>query len=317
MNTKSFKYVLCVNKYRSISKAAEKLFISQPTLSQHIQKLEKELCTEFFDRTSSPLSLTYAGERFLHYSVQILNLETQLTQELNDISDLYTGRITIGISSSQGNSLLPLLLPKYKDIFPGVKVLLIEEKAEKLEELADQGIVDIIISNLPIQNKDLDYEILCLDQVLLAVPENLLPISIDKSSINKDRYFVNERIDINQLQNCQFLLLQQGHRVRQITDIIFKDTNIKPNVYLESINIESLYTLASIGMGITFIPKSLATKYNSFEHKKAALFPVYFFSVSSLIANYSLVVAYSTHRNLSIPSKEFIKLLHKMCTNFC
>lgn len=317
MNTKSFEYILCVNEYKSISKAAEKLFISQPTLSQHIQKLEKDLCIELFDRTSSPISLTYAGERFANYALKILNLEKQLLQELKDINELYTGRLTIGISSLQGNSLLPLILPKYKEIFPGVKVVIMEENARKLEELAEKGIVDIIILNLPIESENLDYEILYLDQVLLAVPENLLPPSIDKSFINKNNNFINERININELQDCYFLLQRPGHRVRQIADNIFKNANVKPNIYLESINVESLYKLTSKGMGITFMPKSFANKYNNLEYRNSQPFPVYLFSLNSKIGNFSLVVAYSTYKDLSILSKEFITLLHRMYENFC
>ncbi len=317
MNTKSFEYILCVNEYKSISKAAEKLFISQPTLSQHIQKLEKDLCIELFDRTSSPISLTYAGERFVNYALKILNLEKQLLQELKDINELYTGRLTIGISSLQGNSLLPLILPKYKEIFSNIKVVIIEENAKKLEELAEKGIVDIIILNLPIESENLDYEILYLDQVLLAVPENLLPPSINKSFINNNNNFINERININELQDYHFLLQRSGHRVRQIADNIFKNANIKPNIYLESINVESLYKLTSKGMGITFMPKSFANKYNNLEYRNSQSFPVYLFPLNSKIGNFSLVVAYSTYKDLSILSKEFITLLHRMYENFC
>jgi len=317
MNTKSFEYILCVNECKSISKAAEKLFISQPTLSQHIQKLEKDLCIELFDRTSSPISLTYAGERFGKYALRILNLEKQLLQELKDINELYIGRLTIGISSLQGNSLLPLILPKYKEMFPGVKVVVVEENAKKLEELAEKGIVDIIILNLPIERKNLDYEILYLDQVLLAIPENLLPSYIDRSFTNENNNFINERININELNDCHFLLQRPGHRVRQIADTIFKNSNIKPNIYLESINVESLYKLTSKGMGITFMPKSFANKYNGLEYKRSQPFPVYLFPLNSEIGNFSLVVAYSTYRHLSILSKEFISLLHKMYEHFC
>ena len=256
MNITSLKYILYVDKYKSISKAADKLFISQPTLSQHIKKLEENLSIELFDRSSSPISLTYAGEVFIKYALKVLNLKNELDQELEDIKNFKAGRITIGISSSQGNCILPFVLPKYKKEFPNIKINIIEKCAEELEELVEKGIVDFIILNLPIKNKNLSYEILFLDQLLIAIPENYLPKNIDKSIINKNNHFINEKIDIRLLNSCPFLLQYPNYRTRKIADAIFKENNIIPNIYLESVNIDSLYKMALNGTGVTFVPKS-------------------------------------------------------------
>lgn len=255
MNTKFLEYFLCITKHKSISKAAQKLFISQPTLSQHIQKLEKDMGVEIFDRTSTPLSLTYAGEKLLKYAEEILDLEDQLFKEMNDISGFCKGIITIGISPMHGNNLLPQILPEYKEMYPNIEIILIEENAQKLEILADRGALDIIISNLPIQNTNLDYEMLCLDQILLAIPENLLPEHVEKIESDSKMIFLNDRIDINLIKNHEFLLLREGHRIRQVSDNLFDSTGLKPKIFLESRSVETLHRLTSLGMGITFISK--------------------------------------------------------------
>ena len=319
MNTKYLEYFLCINEHKSISKAAQKLFISQPTLSQHIQKLEKYMGVEIFDRTSTPLSLTYAGEKLLKYAEKILDLEEQLIKEMNDISGFIKGRTTIGISPMHGNNLLPQILPKYKEKYPNIEIILVEENAQTLESLAEKGDVDIIISNLPIQSINLDYEILCLDQVLLAIPENLLPEHIEKIESGTKMVFLNDRIDLNHIKNNEFLLLREGHRIRQISDNLFQGVGAKPHIFLESRNIETLHKLTSLGMGITFMSQnyvhSLEDSINNGSLKLphidngAKLYAIYFSPLTNVISNYSLVVAYNNHRNLSMASKKFIELL--------
>lgn len=318
MNTKYLEYFLCINEHKSISQAAQKLFISQPTLSQHIQKLEKLLGVEIFDRSSTPLTLTYAGEKLLKYAEEILDLEKQLIKEMNDISGFIKGRITIGISPMHGYNLLPHILPKYKEKYPKIEINLIEENALTLEALAEKGAVDIIISNLPIQSNNLDYEILSLDQILLAIPENLFPKNIERIESDKKIVFLNDRIDLNLIKNHEFLLLREGHRIRQISDKLFQDLGIKPKIFLESRNIETLFKLSLLGMGITFIPEkyvhSMEASINN-KHTKHLLdnetkkYTIYFSPLNNVISNYSFVVAYSSHRKLSMPSKKFIELL--------
>ncbi|MDD4780970.1 MAG: LysR family transcriptional regulator [Tissierellia bacterium] len=318
MNTKYLEYFLCINEQKSISQAAQKLFISQPTLSQHIQKLEKHLGVEVFDRTSTPLSLTYAGEKLLKYAEEILDLEKQLIKEMNDISGFIKGRTTIGISPMHGYNLLPHILPKYKEKYPNIEIILIEENAQTLESLAEKGDVDLIISNLPIQSTNLDYEMLCLDQILLAVPENLLPKNIERIESNTNLVFLNERIDLNLIKNHEFLLLREGHRIRQISDNLFEDLKFCPKIFLESRNIETLFKLTSLGMGITFMPQKYARNLEaSFNNETLKLpqdndskmYTIYFSPLNNVISNYSLAVAYSSHRKLSMASKKFIELL--------
>ena len=303
METRTLYYVLCVAEEKNISKAAEKLFITQPTLSQHINKLEKNIGVQLFDRNTTPLTLTYAGEKFVEIASRILEAEKELIQEMEDINGLCKGRLTIGISPIHGSSLLPTILPKYKERFPNIEIVLVEENAHKLEELAERGKTDITITNLPIQNPNLMYDTLALDEVMLAVPRNFLTTNFN-NDLDK---FYQEKIDIDILKECPFLLLKPGHKVRQISDMIFNEKGISPRIVLESISIETLYELSSIGMGVTFIPKNLIPQQNMNENT-----PLYFFSLESTLSNYCMVAIYNKHRHLPMAAKKFISLVKEI-----
>ncbi|MDQ7094874.1 LysR family transcriptional regulator [Desulfosporosinus sp. PR] len=310
METRNLNYVLCVAENKNISKAAEKLFISQPTLSQHIHKLEEQLGVELFDRTKSPLSLTYAGERFVQIASKILNLEKQLIQEIEDINNSCKGRLIIGISAIHGTSILPSILPKYKELFPGIEISLVEENATKLYKLTELGKVDITITNTPIQNEHLIYETLTLDEIIIAIPDIYLPFKFDKNKYyHPFDKLDSHNIEISQLKECPFLFLKQGHRVRQISDAIFQEEGFKPQIIIESINIETLYRLTMENMGITFLPKSLILKWDKVENLYQ--YPISFFSLTNSIANYSMVVIYNKYRFLPIAARKFIYLLRE------
>lgn len=311
METRNLYYVLCIAETKSISKAAEKLFISQPTLSQHLQKLEKKLGVVLFDRTTTPLTLTYAGELFVGIASKIIDLEKQLIQEMEYINDSCKGRLTIGISTIHGTSILPIILPKYKELFPGIEITLLEENASKLHDLTEQGKIDITITNLSIENEHLTSETLTLDEIVIAIPEIFLPSNFIKEKYQAFDKLEHHKMELSHLKDCPFLLLKQGHRVRQISDTLFQDAGIKPKIIMESINIETLYRLTITNMGITFLPKSLIVKWNK-EFQNPQQYPLYLFSLSNSIANYSMVAIYNKYRSLPIAARKFIALIKEI-----
>ena len=174
MDTKHLYYAAQVAEYRSISKAADVLYLSQPTLSQHISKLETQLGCKLFDRNTIPLKLTYEGEVFIDYALKILELEKSLIHRMQSSKNVINGRITIGIPTCYGATILPKVLPVFKQQFPHVEIQLIEESSTTLETLLEKNLIDLAIMNLPIDNKSLLYETLLIDHVVLAVPNVFL-----------------------------------------------------------------------------------------------------------------------------------------------
>ena len=170
MDFRKLQYMLKVAEEKSFSKAAQKLYIAQPSLSQYIQKLEQQLGVQLFDRSTNPLRLTYAGELYAETAKNILNLKDQLTNQMEDISNFKKGRLTIGLSAFRSTYVIPKILPLFHERFPGIDIVLMEGNSVKLEDLAIKGITDISIMTLPIKENFFSYEPIFIEKILLAIP---------------------------------------------------------------------------------------------------------------------------------------------------
>ena len=134
MELRQFTYVDMVAACGSFTKAAAKLFISQPALSNYIGKVEEELGVKLFDRSSTPLTLTYAGEQYLKRARVILGQIHEMDKEIRDITQNMKGKIRLGFPSERIIYMLPLLLAPFKGKYPGIDVEVITGPGNKLTE---------------------------------------------------------------------------------------------------------------------------------------------------------------------------------------
>ena len=118
MDLDQMRYFVAVAECRSITKAAQQLYISQPSLSRSIAAAEEEAGVLLLDRTSRPISLTYAGQRCYETAKQILALSTDLSNQFRDISDCRIGRIILGASAQRSAHTLPAVLPRFWESTP-------------------------------------------------------------------------------------------------------------------------------------------------------------------------------------------------------
>ena len=296
----NFRYVLTVAEERSISKAARKLYTSQPALSLHVQKLERQLGIQFFDRATLPLRLTYAGERFVAIASQIVDLEGQLLREMEDINNCSKARLILGISPLRDRSVLPVVLPVYRQRFPGVEVVLVEEKSNVLEGLTLSGKTDLTIMNLPLKTDQLEYTPICRDEILAVVPDHYLPANIDKKRYrNPDNDGLE--IDLSLLKESPFILLKPGMRIRQVSEGLFSDAGIhKPNIILECESIDTLFELAARGVASSLINQSFIprTHQGTYYYLKDPL-PICFLRLNNPKAKSVLAAVYLKDRYLS------------------
>lgn len=249
MDFKQFEYVLTISEEKSFSKAAKRLFISQPSLSQYINRLENQLGVDIFDRTTSPLSLTYEGELYIETALSILSLIDQMQKKFDDIIQLKNGKLNIGLTPSKANNPLPVILPVFKKKYPGIELIITEASSSNLEDLLSKGLVDICMMNLPINNKNIEYEPIFTEKILLAAPPDF------NLESTKTKYEFPQ-IDINILKDEQFILLRPDQRLRQISNNIFNKSEIKPKILLETRSIETSLRLCASGMGFSFVPES-------------------------------------------------------------
>ncbi len=300
MDLKEFEYVLAINEERSFSRAAKKLFISQPSLSQYINRLEGQMGVTIFDRNTIPLSLTYEGEIYIESVKAIMTIVANMHKSFEDVSDLKIGRVNIGLTPSKANNPLPAILPHFKREYPGIELIITERNSSELEDMLIRGQVDVCLLNLPIKSKGIEYEPIVKENIYIAAPPDYEPPSYVDTS---EKY---PQISISDIQNEQFILLHSSQRLRQIADTVFNDENIKPKILLETSSIETSLRLSASGMGFSFVPES-SVRFAGLTNP-----PKYFKLPYGL--NWTLVIAYreGAYRTKSV--KAFAEIAKKVIT---
>lgn len=250
MELRQLLYAIKIAEEKSFSKAAEQLHLAQPSLSQQIIKLEKELGVRLFERETIPLRPTYAGERFIETAHKVLDLIEQLKKEMEDMETLGGGLLTIGSLPITGAHIIPLVLPVFKNKYPGIEIRLVEETTSHLELLTARGSTDMSILSLPVQETNLEWEEILEEEICLAVPKDH-PLRGEKE------------VDLRMLKDESFILLKKGQGFRHLSVKWCEEAGFVPRVVFESTNIETVQSLIAGGMGIGFVPRMVTRqKYN-------------------------------------------------------
>mgnify|MGYP001385390166 CR=1 FL=1 len=309
MELRQIRYAAQVAADKSFSRAAEKLHIAQPSLSQQIARLESELGVLLFKRTTGFVELTYAGERFMEKAQKILDLAEQLKQEMEDISELKRGRLVVGSLPITGSHIMPLVLPVYKSRYPQVEIVLTEDTTANLEALTTQGKTDFSLLTLPLLEQSLEYEKLIEEEVCLALPHGHRLAAAPPGSgggtvggsSGSGSAGAAEEIDLSELRDEPFVLLKQGQGFRQIVMDLCEAAGFQPRVVFESANIETVQSLVAAGMGIAFVPEMVT------RSPRSRFVPVYRHLAGR--PTRTLVIAYKHGRYLSNAAKAFISTM--------
>jgi DNA-binding transcriptional LysR family regulator len=296
INPRILKYALTIAEEKSFSRAAEKLFISQPSLSGYILRVEKELGVTFFNREVIPLTLTYAGERLINAAREFAVLEDRLFREIDDITNNKSGRITVGVSTTRGPHIIPKLFEAFKKEYPLVELLLKEGSNENLLKMVNTGRIDFAF----VGYADAGLEIIQLrnDQVQLAAP---LDNPLTQQYVSKGVTM----IDLTKFRNESFILLHKGQSLRNITDRIFADYKTTPLIAYETRSFNTAYQMAIAGLGFIFFP-SVITSISS----SIALF---YFDYG--VYSYPLLLVHRKNIYLSKPMQRFIELSKEINAN--
>ena len=247
MNLRQLKYILKVSEIRNITKSAEELHISQPALSRYIHDVEAELGAKIFDRSTNPLTLTYAGECYVAAAKRILLEHDNLQREIRDITHHMTGRLRIGTSRDRASYMMPKLLPAFCGKYPGIRVEVFTESGQKLRTALKDGRIDVLI--LPDTWPDSEYNfvsrLIYREELVLAAKSGYLP----KTSLTHGRSVIPETLD-----GMKFFLLYREHAIRTFCEKYFREHSIRPDVVMEFASNIACYRMAASGMGVTIIP---------------------------------------------------------------
>ena len=230
MTSKELLYVKTIAEEKSISQAAKLLFIAQPSLSQALSRIEDNLGTPLFTRTTGGLNLTYAGERYYQTACRILKIYENLEGEISDINGLRTGRIRMGITNHLGTVVLPKILPPFRRQCPFIELEILEETTDKLENRLLSGQLDFALMHAPKEDSHpfLNYEFLANDPFVIAMAPNH-PLASQAEELEG---YIHPVLDPRLLRNEPFIMLHKGQRIRHITDSILKKARIEPKIAL-------------------------------------------------------------------------------------
>ena len=235
MNLRQALYMKTIAEKGGITAAAKQLYISQPSLSQMLRQIEEEAGVPLFDRSSLSFRPTYAGERYLHAASVLLNTNEILENELREIRGEERGRLRLGISMLRSAQLLPCILPEFASRFPKVEVALQEAGSAKLEQLLQEGSVDMALASIEPNNPLLEYRLLQKERIgILAGPASPLA----------QRFPPGTAISLKETENGRFVALKAGHSVRVIQDRLFQEHGLHPGFFLETDNMETAQQIA-------------------------------------------------------------------------
>ncbi|WP_019867480.1 LysR substrate-binding domain-containing protein [Methylovulum miyakonense] len=248
MNLRDLHYLIAVADLRSFVQAAERCFISQPTLSTQIKKMEDGLGVQIFERTNKKVLPTELGEKIIASARQILK-EVDHIKEMAEIAqDPLAGNLRLGAFPTLSTYIFPQLVPLIKQAMPKIRLILVEEKTDFLLQQLKSGQMDAALLALPIIDDHLENQHLFDDEFLLAVAPD-------------HPFAINKVIDPADLADQELLLLDEGHCLRGHALQICQTYHADEQQDVRATGLETLRQMVRAGTGITFMP-SIAIREN-------------------------------------------------------
>ncbi|HCR39744.1 MAG TPA: LysR family transcriptional regulator [Lachnospiraceae bacterium] len=303
------EYVYEVYKTRSFSKAAANLYISQPSLSATIKKIEQRIGSPIFDRSTNPIRLTECGQKYIQYIERIFDMENEFQKQMNNLSELRTGNLTIGGSNLFSSYILPPLLTAFMKKYPLIHINIIEANTKLLEKKLFAGDLDLVIDNYRFPETIYSHHHFCREHLLLAVPASFCSNSrLTDKQLSAEDIYNNKHLEastsfvsLKEFREEPFILLRSGNDTRERSELLFKEAQIVPNVILELDQQVTAYHVACYGMGITIISDTLIKKVPADDR-------VVFYKLEEAIAARNIYFYRKSTKYVTRAMEEFLKL---------
>jgi LysR family transcriptional regulator, hydrogen peroxide-inducible genes activator len=243
MTITQLKYVLAVAEYKNFTLAAEMCFVTQPTLSMQIQKIEEELKIIIFDRSKKPIQLTDIGQKIVSQAKNIVNEADRMQDIVEQQKGFIGGEFRLGIIPTIMPTLLPMFLNNFVKKYPKVKLIIEELNTDEIIIRLNNGNLDAAIAATPLMEDKIKEIVLYYEPFMAYIPEN-------HQNYHKDEIAIDD-LDLNEI-----LLLQDGHCFRDgILNLCKNVSKTEINHFqLQSGSFETLIKLADEGLGITLLP---------------------------------------------------------------
>lgn len=250
MDFRSLSYVVAIAEHQNLTKAAEALYVGQPTLSKFLASLEAELGMKLFRKVGRRYVPTYAGERYVARAAALLRMKEGMDAEMADIRKAEKGEISVAFANMRCSYMLPKVLPAFNALYPNVKVRLFEGSSDENDRRLLDGEVEAAFYSMPsAMNPHIDYLPLAKEELLVCAPKGH-PLA-ERAVPNPDGPW--PRVELEWLKGERVLLMRPVHRTRQIVDAILRAHHIQFDDVLYTSNIQAIMGLVAGGYGVSFV----------------------------------------------------------------
>ena len=307
---KGKKYVYEVYREKSFSKAAQNLYISQPSLSARIKQIEEQIGEPLFDRSTSPLQLTEIGKVYIEAAEEIFQIEQRVENYINNLTTLKTGRLSIGASNLFAAYVVPQLLTQFKRKFPDIHIQITEGNTSQLEALLSNNSLDFVIDNYRYDNTLYNKQPYCRENILLAVPKHfsvhnkLTGYQLSHDNLKNKSYLSDSypAVPLRAFSELPFIMLMPGNDTRLRGDRLCRDAGFHPNIILEFNQQSTAYMAASTQLGATFISDILVSQLPSFEN-------LVYYKLDGEDARRDVFFYYKNHKYKTRVMEEFLSMM--------
>lgn len=250
MDTRQMEYIIQISEERSITKAAEKLFITQSALNQQLQKLEKELGIALFIRTRSDWQLTPAGEIYVNTARQILNLKKDAYSQIQDLKESGNRRISLGLIPERGVNMFTAIYPEFHKKFPDIRIDPVECNVRTMQNLITRNELDLgLITLAPAQKDENTYIHMEDEEIFLAVP-SCHPLAVSGS----EQADTAPEISLSRFSQDPFILITRRSTMFQLEESLFAAAGFEPQVLFSTSSNVSKYRMVLAEVGCALLP---------------------------------------------------------------
>ncbi|UYW02148.1 LysR family transcriptional regulator [Flavobacterium agricola] len=261
MTITQLQYVLAVAEHKNFTLAAQSCFVTQPTLSMQIQKLEEELDVQIFDRSKKPIQLTEIGQKIVNQAKNIVNESDRIQDIIDQQKGEFGGEFRVAIIPTVMPTLLPMFLNHFIKKYPKINLIIEELNTDEIISRLKKGTLDAALAATPLQEDGIKEIPLYYEPFVGYFPES-------------HKNYALSKITTDDLSLDDILLLQDGHCFRDgILNICKnKNTTQDKNFHLESGSFETLIKLADEGLGYTLLPYLHTLNLTEQEQQKLRFF---------------------------------------------
>lgn len=293
---KDLEYLCALAQQKTITRAAEALFITQPTLSQYLKNMQQRLGVTLYVVNGRRVRLTPEGELLVQEGKKLLRQREETIAAMNSVNQTGCGVLRLAVPMGRGSHIIPACIPPFHWRFPRAEIQLTEGHSKELVNQVQSGACDLVIINKPSFPISLEYETLGYEKMMLVVGSNTS--WSDYVSYDRDG---QAHIGLEQCADAPFVLHMPWQHTGQIERQLLHNAGVKPNVVLETKNLEASYRLAACGYGLTFLSEYHINRLMMGGETCNCV-------LDDPLTHMEIIIGYRKKEDLSFLAREFLKV---------